>query len=276
MKLLSGLFWLLKHPNTKNHFLTLIKVCWWKVNQLLFKFPVLVKLTPKIKLICPANNDYASMIVYTTWPEFEQMHYLLKSLKTNSIFIDIGAGIGEHVILAASKIKTGKIIAFEPDDEARSYLTQSIQLNNLKSLVQVEKLVVAQKNGRIGFDNNQTSELRKISIAKRSPKLLAISLDSYCQKNKIKQIELLKIDVEGAEFLVLSGAKQLLSQQKIQRLIVELNPKCQTLGLTIKQTLQLLQQFNYQLFDEQQRKISNISTYLFNHQLTSTIFAQAK
>ena len=82
--------------------------------------------------------------------------------------------------------------------------------------------------------------------------------------------------MEGAEFLVLSGAKQLLSQQKIQRLIVELNPKCQTLGLTIKQTLQLLQQFNYQLFDEQQRKISNISTYLFNHQLTSTIFAQAK
>jgi len=269
-----GLNWLLKHPNNKNSYLTILKVIWWKFNQAFFKLPVLVEISKDKKIICPTSSDYASMIVYTKWPEYESMNYLVKNLKKNSVFIDVGAGIGEHSILAAGKITQGKIVAFEPDIKIFDTLKANIRLNNLDKIVDAEQLVVTQTNALVGFETQKTSELNKISFAKKTKKQKAVSLDNYCQKNKIDRINLLKIDVEGAELLVLKGSKKLLINKKIEKIILELNPGCNNYKYQMKDTLEFLVSQKYKLFSENKLIIKNIYKYLDKNRLTNTVFAE--
>lgn len=248
--MLNGLLLVLNHPCNRGHKLrAFFRILWWKCNQLFFRLPVVIQLTPEMKCICQPSSSYASLIVYTTWPEFAEMQYAYNNLQPRSTFIDIGAGLGEFTLIAASKITIGKIVAFEPTPLAYRQLLTNIALNNLEKQVKTVTAVVSDKNGKEKFDEASISEVSRISPTKVGQKnVLAITLDTFCKKEKIKRIELLKIDVEGAELKVLRGCKSLLAHGGIEKIIVELNPNCRQYGYTQYDTVEFLQENEYRIF----------------------------
>ena len=72
-----------------------------------------------------------------------------------------------------------------------------------------------------------------------------ITLDSFVKKNKIKSIDLLKIDIEGSEYELLKGAKNMLKRGKIKIILVEIINKKNNYIKKEKKILNLLEKRNF-------------------------------
>lgn len=141
---------------------------------------------------------------------------LLKLLATNAEHIIIGgAYIGDHAILLAKEIESdcGIVHAFEPDISSREMLTVNANLNNVKNIRINEKCLWSESNQYFLLkDDDALSNVAMIEEGLES-NISSISIDDYCFQNDIKNVGLILIDVEGAEFEVIKGAKGLFNMR---------------------------------------------------------------
>ncbi len=248
---------LLQHPENQGHpFKTLLRMFWWKINQLFFHLPVLYSLTPTKKIICEPNNSYGSFIVYARFPEYSELKFTSSYLEKSDTFIDVGAHIGDGVLLAADKITNGRIIAFEPTPAIITKLKMNLTINGLEKKVQVVEKIVSDKVGSEMFILQAESEINSIAHkhvaqkAEKTVKILATTLDAFAAQENLTQIQLLKIDVEGAEPKVFDGAKKLLQKHALEVIIFEINPRGLTAWGSSPQELCLfVEKFGYQLYE---------------------------
>lgn len=156
--------------------------------------------------------------------EFGVKRVFEKLTKESGVIVDIGANIGGYTILAGVTNQNAKIYSIEPQKDNFKILTKNIKLNNLKN---VESLNVAlgNKKGVVKLyspgDNNFGGYSLK-NLAHRFELVQQNSFDSLF-KSKEKEIDLIKIDVEGAETDVLKGMGFFLSNHKIKNIILEIN-----------------------------------------------------
>ncbi len=135
--------------------------------------------------------------------------YDIKNLKHGAVVIDIGACIGAFSVMAATKGAT--VYAFEPNPKVFSYLKKNVQ--GLK--VHVMELGVSDKPGAKKFHivNGLGS-----SFTKKEGELVKVectNLEEIFQINKIKVVDYLKMDAEGAEYeILLSASKEILKKIK--------------------------------------------------------------
>lgn len=144
------------------------------------------------------------------------------------VFIDIGAHMGKYPILVGDKYR--KVIAVEAQKNNFSFLRKNIGANNLsKKIIAVHKAAfwknIKQQKLYIQKDTSAGHTLIK-DFDKKSLNVEfvdTITVDELLYKFKIdpKDVDFVKIDVEGVEFDVLRGMKQTLSEGHAQ-LIIEI------------------------------------------------------
>ena len=145
-------------------------------------------------------------------------------LKPQSVFYDLGANIGFHALLANRVITKGKIYSFEPLPLNRIVFEKHIQLN--KDLMGVNNIsllpfAISDKEKEIIFsdDKNQKDGNTYITsspvfaAAQNTITAKCYSIDELMQQGYEKP-DIMKIDVEGAEYDVLLGAVNTLKQYK--------------------------------------------------------------
>ena len=98
-------------------------------------------------------------------------------------------------------------------NEEKEIFINKIDLTNTLSQTNKNSLYLKIKNFISGKLNN-TNNLKKVKV---------ISLDNFCKINEIKQIDFLKIDVEGYEYKVLLGARDIIKNVKYVMLEVQKN-----------------------------------------------------
>ena len=154
-------------------------------------------------------------------------------IRPGDICIDAGANVGHYTFLAASRVgRTGRVYAFESNPECAKIIERSIQLNQFDSFVQVDLHALWNEDGaEMSFlvstnpNNTGTSSLidhGTFVSREHSIRVKTLTLDSFASAESIARIRLLKIDVERAEAQVLQGATRLLSEGRIDFLIVEM------------------------------------------------------
>jgi FkbM family methyltransferase len=136
-----------------------------------------------------------------------------KFIKPNQIVIDCGSYIGTHT-LTMSKL-AGKVYAFEPQPLIAKCIRKTLQTNMIENVVFTE---VACSN-QIGVDNIFTNNDGDASLSGiRDHKFTTNyvcyinTLDNLIPNNE--RISLIKIDVEGSEWEVLSGAKNIIKSSR--------------------------------------------------------------
>jgi FkbM family methyltransferase len=157
-------------------------------------------------------------------------------VKNNSIVIDIGANIGAHTLPIARLLNSsGKVFAIEPTSYAYSKLKENIKINkDLKNKIQADQILLingknTNKSNQIYSSwplNNEAQNKHSIhqGVLMTTEGSSNQTLDNYLIVNKLEKIDLIKIDVDGNEFEVLSGAKKTLKRYK-PPLIMELAPE---------------------------------------------------
>lgn len=160
-------------------------------------------------------------------PEYE---FLRQILKPNSIFVDVGGGIGTYSIFVA-KLINGSIHTFEPLQENLQIIKKNLKANCVESKVQLNPVALSSKEGYCSFQKEATLFLSRIktSASGLNPDsndnlVKTTTLDSYCSQKGIDFIDVIKIDVEGHEIEVIKGANKILSKNKIGIVILEVNP----------------------------------------------------
>ncbi len=133
--------------------------------------------------------------------------------KSRTIF-DIGANVGYYAVeLSQSISSVSAIHAFEPVPNSFEQLKQNVELNEISSLVTCIPLAVSNTHGKIRLYKPKTSGSSASSARNLHPDekvekidVSTIILDHYIQFAEINDFDLLKIDVEGAELMVIEGA----------------------------------------------------------------------
>ena len=149
---------------------------------------------------------------------------LVKSfLRPGMTFVDVGANVGYFTLLAASM--GARVIAYEPTPEVCERLCENVKLNSFDR-VTVVNAAVMDKPGRLSlYQSTADPEANNLfGQGDRPIEVEAVSLDFDLQSRGVQEVDLLKIDAEGAEPFVLDGASALLRSKAAPSIIVEVNP----------------------------------------------------
>jgi len=131
---------------------------------------------------------------------------IIKHLESKKIYYDIGAHVGYYTLLFS---KFGeKVYSFEPEKTNFEFLIKHIKLNKLNNVFAFNFAIYSHKK-TLFFEVNEDRTEGKIS-EKGNLKIKAYSLDYLCFEKKLDLPDFIKIDVEGAEFEVLKGAKKVI------------------------------------------------------------------
>lgn len=166
-------------------------------------------------------------------------------------FFDVGANIGAICIAVARDMEL-QIHAFEPNLDVFEYLKVNISENgitanlNNKAVYSTDGIDVKfyPVEGQFGH-----SSLSPTYDHQSHYLVQTISIDSYCERNGIEQIDVLKIDVQGFETEVLKGCATLFSKKKITNIIFEFEDWADDVTQSGKGSSQeLLRSFGYKIF----------------------------
>lgn len=136
-----------------------------------------------------------------------------REIQPSAVVYDIGANVGYFSLLAGVLVgEKGQVIAFEPLPRNVSYLRKHISLNKLGN-IHVFEAAVSDHDGEATFDLGPSTAMGHIS-KKGGIKVPLVSLDSLIASSELRPPDYMKIDVEGAEFEVLRGAKRLIKSHR--------------------------------------------------------------
>ncbi|MCK4735830.1 MAG: FkbM family methyltransferase [Methanophagales archaeon] len=137
--------------------------------------------------------------------------------KKSEVVCDLGAHVGYYTLLASKAVgKCGKVYAFEPLPWNIIYLKKHIELNNISNVC-IFDCAVSNVTGKISFtngDNKVSNTIGKNSPMFQSGKLIevnSVTLDDLLEKDDIMVPQLIKMDIEGAEYDALTKSLVLLT-----------------------------------------------------------------
>lgn len=264
MKQVSQLIKLLDHPLNQNRKIeTLFKVIWWKINQIFFKIPAIIEMIKGARIICYPDSSYGSFVVYANLPEFEELNFIHNITSDGDCVFDVGANLGDVAILAASKGENVKVYTFEPTKELIPLIHENIAINQFQNRINVISDAVSNKNGKINFALENESEINHISYKNsknnNTSRVNCITLDKFTKTKSIKHINLLKIDVEGAEMMVFEGSKYLFKNNKVDIIVFEVNKNILNYGYNEKKMINFLERNNFFVFEFKRNKLSLVN-----------------
>lgn len=152
---------------------------------------------------------------------------LCRELKPGDVFFDVGANAGFFSLLAARLVgPRGKVVAFEPHPETARQIRRQVRLNRLTNVATIVA-AVSDVVGKAKFTDDVASVMLRLGDlpgAEKSQRFIHVrttTLDAECQRLGAYPT-VAKIDVEGAEKLVLRGAEPVITRHR-PVLLIELH-----------------------------------------------------
>ena len=162
--------------------------------------------------------------------------YLARHLRSGGVFVDVGANIGYFSLLAAGRVgPTGRVFAFEPNPPVYDALQRHVALNGFTDRIRPMMSALSDRstNDSRLYVTNSHSGFSSLD-PERAPGAqhlagghsVVVSTDTFDgwfarECGAIDTVDVVKIDVEGAERHVLSGMETTLANRRIARLVVE-------------------------------------------------------
>lgn len=161
------------------------------------------------------NQGGRSLLIYNnSYDGF--LEYGHNFLEPSDIAIDGGANQGVYSCSIAKQIGgNGKIIAIEPLSEPVKMFKENIKLNNFKNIL-IEKCALWKKNtnGKIYFNKDDYGQASIVNKSKLFEKIKLKKLDDIVTKHNLKEVNLIKLDLQGAEIFAIEGAEKTISKFK--------------------------------------------------------------
>jgi len=192
-------------------------------------------------------NDYVPREIFLLgeW-EPDTTRLLASSLKNGDVFLDIGANVGYFAVFAGRLVgEKGKVFAFEPLPEVRAELEHNISLNRLSNCRvmpfaasdRAENITLHVPEGILG-NTSMRSQAKGREIQAQAARVDDLLGD--------QQVSMVKVDIEGAEHLALSGMEKILRRDKPQLIVEVTDSSLREFGSSAEKLGQFLVSLGYE------------------------------
>jgi FkbM family methyltransferase len=160
---------------------------------------------------------------------------LVGLLRLGMTFIDIGANTGYFTLLAAKNVGLGgRVIAFEPCPENVEILRRNVSINKLRNVMVVKAAITNAhqpvtlhlceiNDGDHRIYDGKDDEFYNAGLPRRTITVQGFTLDEYLRLHGLTA-DVIKMDIQGAEYIALQGMKNALCQNRDVALMVEYWP----------------------------------------------------
>jgi FkbM family methyltransferase len=191
--------------------------------------PILIELDD-FKMYVRRNDNFIGAVIAREKRYEPHVSRVLKSmLPRRGTFVDVGANIGYFSLLAAACVgPQGRVIAFEPNPANCDLLRRSLAANGFGAVIDVHAAAVAEEKGRIHFSTaGVDSNGRIVNPAEAAAEVVALPLVEVVTLDEAlsgcDHVDVIKIDVEGAEARVWRGMGEVVGRHR-PLLLFEFSP----------------------------------------------------
>lgn len=179
------------------------------------------------------RDNVQRTLYFTGSYERPYVRLLREALRPGDVFVDIGAHIGIHTFSMArqlSRFRAGTVIAFEPAADLVSRLQETIRVNRIDN-VDVVALSLGSSEGkrdlRADPERFDLADAAVRSFYGPGPIYATVAsqtFDAWMSTSSVPRIDVVKIDVEGAELEVLTGMREALDRHRPRIVGIEIRP----------------------------------------------------
>jgi FkbM family methyltransferase len=190
--------------------------------------PVAVNWLGGVRLLLEPDDQQSRCVATYGFYEPESMFALGRILRPGDVFVDVGANAGVYTLFAAQAVgPTGRVIACEPSRRELARLRANLAANDLPQ-VEIINAGVSEAPGAASLLLAEPYLARHNSMFLAPPGRSGIEVVKVTTLDRIltsaKRCDCIKIDVEGAELLVLRGGAEAIERFR-PKLLIEFNAK---------------------------------------------------
>ena len=196
---------------------------------------------------CPKLSFYRSSVAATLWldPAFfhEDQKLLQELLKPGDTYVDVGANIGILALTASQCVEAGgRVIAIEPHPRTYKHLRETLQ--KAPSKIRAHRVAAGAAPGLASITDQYLDDQNHLVPRGRGLPVEVMTLDALLAD--VGDIDLLKIDTEGAELAVLQGAANVL--ERTRAVLFEANVgNSARFGVEVMDIARLFAQFGFKI-----------------------------
>jgi FkbM family methyltransferase len=214
---------------------------------------VRVSLRNGVRLYVDPTVDLQETIFWTGEYDSRTIDRMKQLLVPDAVVLDVGANIGAYTVQLGHALgKGGRIIAIEPLPANVERLHENVNLNGLEGIVEIVSSAVGDQRGVVhlrgadGIDGIASNAV----VADSGVVAPITTIDAIAEAHALVRCDLIKLDIEGCEFVALRGAERLLERFR-PVLYLELNAHwMKHFGWTFADLLNYLERLEYRFTNE--------------------------
>jgi FkbM family methyltransferase len=183
------------------------------------------------KFVCDMADSISREVCLSGMYEPPVTRIFQQHLSFGGTVVDAGANWGYFSLLSAPFVgPSGTVMAIEPDPRQFDALSRNVALNAFAQIAPLRVAVAAQQGQAtlLGYgddeDNRGVSRIADAGTAAQHFEVPCMTLDALTAAPSARQVDLVKIDVEGSEWDVLSGMRDGLASRRYAAIVLELHP----------------------------------------------------
>jgi FkbM family methyltransferase len=209
-----------------------------------------LEFAPGVELQLFRSDPMHQCIAHTGFYELRVTRQIWQLAVEGGLLVDVGANIGYYSCLWAAGQVSNTVVAVEADPSNADVLRKNVQLNSFESQVGVLERAVGKEESTVLFEPGNESASGQGSLSIRDQEhaisVTQTTLDHIAGEKDF--IDVLKIDIEGADTWALEGAYQLLQSRRIGHIFYEQEPsRMEELGIHPGRARELLNSNGYQV-----------------------------
>lgn len=235
-----------------------------------------------IKFYSNCDDYLISNYYYSGYDEeIQEIEVLTSLIKNFGIFFDIGSYNGLFSVVLGNKFPNLTINSFEPNPANYNRTNFNVSLNKLDN-ISTYNMGISNKTGMLDFYIPNDLSMTTVSSFDSSfysnhsntpsitKSIEVTSLDSFCKENN-SYPEFIKIDVEGHEYEVLSGALHILEKHKpliLCEIFTKMYRNTETFRTQLPKVFlinKLFEKYQYNIFVLNESKLQQIHSLNINH-----------
>lgn len=243
--------------NIKKKLILLKKTTLFHIRNNLLKYrPIRVK-HKNLSLFFHPEGSLASSAWLLGKVDWYEVDLILSVIQPGMSFLDIDSNAGLYSICVGKKFPSTKVYACEPCDSTFQMLRENIKLNDLKN-VQAFRTALGDYNGEatLQINDHNLDGLNTIGVPSHpgcrvigQEKVPITTIEAFLTEHNISQIDVMKVDAEGAERLIFQGGKDFFSSNKAPLILFEcFSFLCEGFGYHPVEILWLLDSFGYHIY----------------------------
>lgn len=235
-------------------FRVLMRLGWWFVRSRLPRYATLQLQPWQVTIDLPPRWRGVSKLAYVFRHRYEpELSIVERFLSPGAVAVDVGANYGIYTLVMARLVGAdGLVIALEPAAEAFGVLERNVRRNSLTNCSLVNAAAL-DRNGKLPLIHHPDPSRNALDLGGRTGQewVSTVRLDDVLGSRQRRRVALVKVDVEGAEELVLRGAERVLAESR-PVFILEVNVEgASRLGLRPYGACDLLAAHGYRFFQWQ-------------------------